>query len=111
MAAGKSVAVFEGLGVQMNRDSTLVSYLEKLVWILTGNLAQPGGQYAPATFVPIVRASRNELDPRTAPRSPAVGAGILAGLIPCNVIPAEILTAHPKRSRAWIVDSVNPPRS
>src|SRR2546426_8830456 len=50
-------------------------------WLLTGNLAQPGGQYAPATFVPIVRASRNELDPRTAPRSPVVGARILTGLI------------------------------
>ena len=41
-----SVAVFEDLGVQMNRHSTLVSYLEKLVWLLTGNLANPGGQYA-----------------------------------------------------------------
>src|SRR2546429_48923 len=85
IAAAASVAVFEDLGVQMNRHSTLVSYLEKLVWLLTGNLGQPGGQYAPATLVPIVRASRNELDPRTAPRSPVVGARILTGLIPCNV--------------------------
>src|SRR2546428_14163216 len=108
MAAGKSVAVFEGLGVQMNRDSTLVSYLEKLVRILTGNLAQPGGQYAPATFVPIVRASRNELDPRTAPRSPVAGARILAGLTPCNVIPDESLTDTPTPHRALIVASTNP---
>jgi anaerobic selenocysteine-containing dehydrogenase len=93
--AAASVAVFEDLGVQMNRHSTLVSYLEKLVWLLTGNLGNPGGQYAPATFVPIVRASRHELDPRTAPRSPVVGARILTGLIPCNVIPDEILTDHP----------------
>src|SRR5438093_11512569 len=95
----------------MNRHSTLVSYLEKLVWLLTGNLGQPGGQYAPATFVPIVRASRNELDPRTAPRSPVVGARILTGLIPCNVIPDEILTHHPKRYRALIVESGNPAHS
>jgi len=88
-----------------------VSYLEKLVWLLTGNLAQPGGQYAPATFVPIVRASRNELDPRTPPRSPVVGARILTGLIPCNVIPDEILTDHPKRYRALIVESGNPAHS
>ena len=46
IAAAASVAVFEDLGVQMNRHSTLVSYLEKLVWLLTGNLAIPGGQYA-----------------------------------------------------------------
>jgi hypothetical protein len=72
----------------------------KLVWLLTDNLGRPGAQYAPATFVPIVRASRNELDPATAPRSPVVGARILTGVIPCNVIPDEILTDHPRRDRA-----------
>jgi anaerobic selenocysteine-containing dehydrogenase len=111
IAGASSVAVFEDLGVQMNRHSTLVSYLEKLVWLLTGNLGKPGAQYAPATFVPIVRASRNELDPATAPRSPVVGARILTGLIPCNVIPDEILTDHPKRYRALFVESGNPAHS
>ena len=53
IARASSVAVFEDLGVQMNRHSTLVSYLEKLVWVLTGNLGQPGAQYAPATLVPV----------------------------------------------------------
>ena len=61
--------MFEDLGVQMNRHSTLVSYLEKLVWVLTGNLGQPGAQYAPATLVPIVRASKNELDRALGARS------------------------------------------
>jgi formate dehydrogenase len=111
LARASSVAVFEDLGVQMNRHSTLVSYLEKLVWVLTGNLGQPGGQYAPATLVPIVRASKSELDPRTAPVSPVVGARILSGLIPCNVIPEEILTDHPRRYRALIVESGNPAHS
>jgi formate dehydrogenase len=111
IAGAASVAVFEDLGVQMNRHSTLVSYLEKLLWLLTGNLGKPGAQYAPATFVPIVRASRNELDPATAPRSPVVGARILTGLIPCNVISDEILTDHPKRYRALFVESGNPAHS
>src|SRR5882672_2570997 len=111
VAAASSVAVFEDLGVQMNRHSTLVSYLEKLVWVLTGYLGQPGGQYAPATMVPIVRASKAELDPRSAPVSPVVGARILSGLIPCNVIPDEILTDHPRRYRALIVESGNPAHS
>jgi formate dehydrogenase len=111
IAAASSVAVFEDLGVQMNRHSTLVSYLEKLVWVLTGNLGQLGGQYAPATMVPIVRASKTELDPRSAPISPVVGARILSGLIPCNVIPDEILTDHPRRYRALIVESGNPAHS
>src|SRR4029450_11520160 len=95
----------------MNGHSTLVSYLEKLVWVLTGNLGQPGAQYAPATLVPIVRASKTELDPRTAPVSPVVGARILSGLVPCNIIPEEILTDHPRRYRALIVESGNPVHS
>jgi anaerobic selenocysteine-containing dehydrogenase len=111
LARASSVAVFEDLGVQMNRHSTLVSYLEKLVWVLTGNLARPGAQYAPATFVPIVRASKAELDPERAPRSPVAGARIISGLIPCNVIPEEILTEHPRRYRALIVESGNPAHS
>src|SRR4030095_7736403 len=102
---------FEDLGVQMNRPSTLVSYLEKLVWVLTGNLGQPGGQYAPATMVPIVRASKTELDPRSAPGSPVVGARSLRGLIPRHVHPDGILTAHPRRYRALIVESGNPAHS
>ena len=29
-------------------------------------------------------------------------------MIPCNVIPDEILTDHPKRFRAMIIESANP---
>ena len=111
IARAASVAVFEDLGVQMNRHSTLVSYLEKLVWLLTGNLGQPGAQYAPASLVPLVRATRGELDARKAPLSPVAGARIVGGLIPCNVIPEEILTDHPRRYRAMIVESGNPVHS
>ena len=108
IARASSVAVFEDLGVQMNRYSTLVSYLEKLVWLLTGNLGRPGAQYSPTSLASLVRTSRRELDPETAPRSPVVGARIISGLIPCNVIPDEILTDHPQRYRAMIVESGQP---
>jgi anaerobic selenocysteine-containing dehydrogenase len=108
IAAAASVAVFEDLGVQMNRHSTLVSYLEKLVWLLTGNLAIPGGQYAMSSLGNLLRMSRAELDPSTAPVSPVVGARLIGGLIPCNVIAEEILTDDPNRYRAMIVESGNP---
>ena len=108
IAAAASVAVFEDLGVQMNRHSTLVSYLEKLVWLLTGNLAIPGGQYAMSSIGNLLRMSRAELDADTAPVSPVAGARLIGGLIPCNVIPEEILTDHPDRYRAMIVESGNP---
>ena len=52
--------------------------------------------------------SRAELDPTTAPVSPVVGARLIGGLIPCNVIAEEILTDHPNRYRAMIVESGNP---
>ena len=66
-----SVAVFEDLGVQMNRHSTLVSYLEKLVWLLTGNLANPGGQYIAST-IGAARAGvrRPSSTPSARPRTP-----------------------------------------
>src|SRR5437764_907093 len=108
IAAAGSVAVFEDLGVQMNRHSTLVSYLEKLVWLLTGNLAIPGGQYAMTSIGNLLRMSRAELDAATAPVSPVAGARLIGGLIPCNVLAEEILTDHPNRYRAMIVESGNP---
>ena len=43
--------MFEDLGVQMSLHSTLCSYLDKLLWLLTGNFANPGGQYVPTSIV------------------------------------------------------------
>ena len=111
IAAASSVAVFEDLGIQMNRHSTLVSYLEKLVWTLTGNFANHGGQQIPSTMVPLVKAFSAELDPARAPRTPVSGERIFGGLVPCNVMPEEILTDHPDRYRALIVESGNPAHS
>ncbi|MCP2246038.1 molybdopterin-dependent oxidoreductase [Lentzea aerocolonigenes] len=109
IAAAGSVAVFEDLGVQMNRDSTLVSYVEKLVWLLTGNFGKPGTQYVPSSLVPIGR-DRGYADGE-GPRSPVAGARIISGLVPCNVIAEEILTDHPARYRAMLVESANPAHS
>ncbi|HYQ69677.1 molybdopterin-dependent oxidoreductase [Actinophytocola sp.] len=109
IAAASSVAVFEDLGVQMNRDSTVVSYVEKLVWLLTGNFGKRGAQYVPSALVPIGR-DRGHAG-ADGPRSPVAGARIISGLVPCNVIAEEILTDHPKRYRAMLVESANPAHS
>ncbi|PQP54124.1 molybdopterin oxidoreductase, partial [Mycolicibacterium austroafricanum] len=42
IGAAGSVAVFEDLGVQQSPNSTLCSYLNKMLWILTGNFAKRG---------------------------------------------------------------------
>jgi formate dehydrogenase len=113
IAAADSVAVFEDLGVQMGLHSTLNSWLEKLIWVLTGNFAKAGAQYSPSSLVSLVRS--NAQGPAGGPaqelRSPVAGARIISGLIPCNVIPEEILTDHPKRYRALFVESGNPAHS
>jgi anaerobic selenocysteine-containing dehydrogenase len=43
--------------------------------------------------------------------SPVAGARVVGGLVPCNVIAEEILTDHPKRYRAMIVEATNPAHS
>jgi anaerobic selenocysteine-containing dehydrogenase len=112
LGGAASVAVAEDLGIQMNLHSTLVSYLEKLVWLLTGNFGRVGTQYAPSSLVPLGRVRRAEVaDDDAGPRSPVAGARIVSGLVPCNVIADEILSDHPARYRAMVVESGNPAHS
>lgn len=110
IASAESLAVFEDLGVQMAPHSTLNSWLEKLIWALTGNFAKPGAQYAATALVSLTGGSSAGAN-RGDRRSPVVGARIITGLVPCNVIADEILTDHPKRYRAMIVESGNPAHS
>lgn len=100
-----SVSVFEDLGVQQAPNSTLCSYLNKLLWILTGNFAKRGGQHLHSSFGPLFRHT-----PEVG-RTPVTGAPIVGGLIPSNVVPQEILNDHPDRFRAMIVESSNPAHS
>jgi anaerobic selenocysteine-containing dehydrogenase len=105
MAAAGSVAMVEDLGIQMNRHSTLVSYLEKLLWVLCGQFGKEGAQNMLAFLVNIAGSGR------VSRKTPVVGAPIISGLVPCNVIAEEILTDHPDRYRAMIIESANPVHS
>jgi anaerobic selenocysteine-containing dehydrogenase len=105
IATAESVATFEDLGVQMNLHSTLVSYLHKLLVLLTGNFGKKGAGYRPSTMVALAGGGD---DGR---KTPVTGARIIGGLTPCNVIPEEILNDHPKRFRALLVESGNPAHS
>ena len=97
-----SVAVVEDLGIEMAPHSTLNSYLEKLLYVLTGNFGRPGTMNLGTHIGKLIGTSK---DNRT---SPVGGHRIITGLIPCNAIPDEILTDHPDRFRAMIVESGNP---
>ena len=113
IATAGSVSFFEDLGIQMSVHSTLVSYLERLVWLLTGHYGRAGTANAFVPFLSLGKASKGQVGAgaAVAPRSPVAGAKIIIGLIPCNVIPEEILTDHPDRYRAMIIQSGNPVHS
>ncbi|MGB5811879.1 MAG: molybdopterin-dependent oxidoreductase [Polyangiales bacterium] len=104
IAGAKTFACFEDLGVQMNRHSTLVSYLQRLLWVLTGNVGKKGTH---ATMGGLVDFANGKVSGTT----PVNGAPIVNGLVPCNVIAEEILSDHEKRYRAMIVESANPAHS
>lgn len=103
VATAGSVAVFEDLGVQQAPNSTVCSYLNKMLWILTGNFAKKGSQHLHSSFAPLFSTVSG--------RTPVTGAPVIAGLVPGNVVPEEILTDHPNRFRAMVVESSNPAHS
>ena len=104
IGGARAFASFEDLGVQMNHHSTLVSYLHRLLILMTGSFGKPGTHFIPATLVDLTSGDSTR-------KSPVAGARIVGGLVPCNVIAGEILTDHPKRYRAMLVEAANPAHS
>lgn len=97
-----SMTVRVDVGMQQARNSTLNSYLEKLLFLLTGNFAKRGGNGIHTWLQPMFGDSkRGEV-------APVTGQMKIAGLLPTNTLPAHILTDHPERMRALFVDSSNP---
>jgi anaerobic selenocysteine-containing dehydrogenase len=88
----------------MNHHSTLVSYLHRLIAYGTGHYGRPGSAHPVTALQPLLTTSTADRDLRT----PVTGARIISGLVPCNAIPDEILTDHPRRLRAAFVESANP---
>ncbi|OZC73938.1 molybdopterin oxidoreductase [Rhodococcus sp. 06-462-5] len=184
IASADSAAVYEDLGVQQSPNSTLVAYLNKMLWILTGNFAKSGGMHIHSWMFPLAgrwhaippergigrwptlrrrvgsmamrmgatparrlmaRSERHGGRPQRVAEltasvaldaffeavavpiagkiahtvgmnerngtTPAMGARILNGLIPCNSIADEVLNEHPDRLRAMWIDSSNPAHS
>jgi anaerobic selenocysteine-containing dehydrogenase len=108
IANARTMALYEDLGVQMNHHSTLVSYLDTLLWAITGHFGGEGSNNVPLAFVSLGGSGGGKVSAGT---SPVVGAPIIAGLVPCNVIPDEILTDHDARYRGMIVEAANPAHS
>ena len=105
MAAARSVSTLEELGIEQIPHSTLNSYLHKLLWLLLGSFAKPGGMAVHSSLLDLERVFAGPDSPRV---TPVTGARVISGLVPCNVIPDEILNGHPKRFRAMMIESANP---
>src|SRR5215471_13227543 len=81
VARASSVSVYEDLGIEQSLHSTLNSYLEKLLFALTGNIGKPGAMNGKPSLVGL---SNGRVSAKT---SPVDGHRIIGGLVPTNVIP------------------------
>lgn len=99
--AAESMTVRVELGIQQSRHSTLNSYLEKLLYLLTGNFGRRGTNALHTWLQPLFRSSQGE-------RSAVTGQEIIGGLLPTNRFADEVMVDDPRRVRAVWVDSNNP---
>ncbi|OXM67695.1 molybdopterin-dependent oxidoreductase [Amycolatopsis vastitatis] len=99
--AAKAMTVRVELGIQQGRNSTLNSYLEKLLYLLTGHFGREGTNNLHSWLLPLWGAT-------TGQRSEITGFEYIGGLLPANTLAEEILADHPNRVRAVWVESSNP---
>ena len=107
-AKAPSAAIHADLGAEHIRYSTLVSYLVRVICLITGNIGKRGGMIwhqAMAGKLPYPET----LEPRALVSGlPAIPMFLPVGLFSPNLLPEEIMTNHPDRVRALIVDGANP---
>src|SRR5712675_2657290 len=101
IAAAKAMVVRVELGIQQGVNSTLNSYLEKLLIMLTGSFGRRGTNQLHTWLAPLWGNSQSKVYAPT-------GDEIIGGLLPPNSFPRAVLSDHPERLRALFVDSSNP---
>ncbi|HAA09764.1 MAG TPA: molybdopterin dinucleotide-binding protein, partial [Syntrophomonas sp.] len=109
LMATRKVGLHTDLGVLMNRHSTLVSCLVMVLLALCGQIGLPGTNMIPGYFMPL-GAHSDERKPNNW-KTVTTGFPIIMGYAPPNVLPEEIMSDHPERTRAVICTQSNPLRS
>ncbi|HUR73502.1 MAG TPA: molybdopterin-dependent oxidoreductase [Sporichthya sp.] len=99
--SARAMSVRVELGIQQGRNSTLNSYLEKLLYLLTGNFGRAGTNGLHSWLQPLWANSKEQ-------HSEITGIEYIGGLLPPNTLAEEICTDHPNRVRALWVESGNP---
>ena len=107
--ASEPTAMRTDLGLLMDRQSTMNSYLEMILMAVCGRIGTPGGNVFPGHLMPLGPHS-DERDSRTW-RTVETGFPPSMGYFPPNVLPEEILSKKEEHTRALIVSSSNPLRS
>ena len=101
IGAAKAMTVRVELGIQQGVNSTLNSYLEKLLIMLTGSFGRKGTNQLHSWLQPLWGNSPNQ-------QFAATSTEVIAGLLPPNVFPLAVLNDHPDRLRGVWIDSSNP---
>src|ERR1700757_5267643 len=101
ITAAKAMTVRVELGIQQGVNSTLNSYLEKLLIMLTGSFGRKGTNQLHSWLQPLWGNSPNQ---KFAPTDTEV----IAGLLPPNLFAQAVLGEHPDRLRGVWIDSSNP---
>jgi anaerobic selenocysteine-containing dehydrogenase len=99
--AAKAMTVRVELGIQQGVNSTLNSYLEKLLIMLTGSFGRRGTNQLHSWLQPLWGNSPNQ-------KFAGTDTEVIAGLLPPNVFPQAVLNDHPDRLRGVWIDSSNP---
>jgi len=107
-AKAKAGCVRIDLGIQQTLHSTLNSYLEKLLFLVTGNFGKRGANNFHSFFLPILGHSDERKPAEKNPRTAHHGMFAIAGIYPPNILPSEIEHPGEDRIRAMFVDSANP---
>ncbi|MEC7120250.1 MAG: molybdopterin-dependent oxidoreductase, partial [Pseudomonadota bacterium] len=106
-AQAPSAAICYDLGVDHGVHTTLVSYLIRMLSLITGNVGKRGGNVFVQQFgpkFPILPRLQQPLE------SNIQASALIAPMMQFspNLLPEEIQSAHPDRIRALIVDGANP---
>ncbi|HEX8326623.1 MAG TPA: molybdopterin-dependent oxidoreductase [Hymenobacter sp.] len=104
-AQAKKACVRVDLGTQHSKNTTLNGYLEKLLYLLTGNFGRAGGNNLHTYLIPL---ASNTDERKKGLRTAAHQMFPIGGLYPPNILPDEINHAGADRVRAVWVDSANP---
>ncbi len=109
-ATARKACVRVDLGTQHTLHTTLNAYLEKLLWLVTGQFGRAGTNNLHTHLLPILGHTdeRVQIEGKLLPRTAHHRMHPIAGVFPPNILPDEILHAGEDRVRAVFVDSCNP---